>query len=61
MEKLKSGKVQGVQDDIDALFQLPLTEFTAARNALAARVADLADLADLDRRAEVPVPSCPSP
>ena len=26
------------QDDLDGLFQLPLTEFTAARNALAARL-----------------------
>ena len=41
MEKLKSGrsgKVEGVDDDIDALFQLPLTEVTAARNALATRL-----------------------
>ena len=27
-----------IQDDFDGLFQLPLTEFTAARNALAARL-----------------------
>jgi hypothetical protein len=38
---VKSGRSEnahGVQDEIDALFQLPLTEFTAARNALAARL-----------------------
>jgi DNA repair exonuclease SbcCD ATPase subunit len=31
-------KEKGIKDEIDALFQLPLTEFTAARNALAARL-----------------------
>jgi hypothetical protein len=32
------GEERSVEGDIDALFQLPLTEFTAARNALAARL-----------------------
>ena len=36
MEKLKSKK--SALDDVDALFQLPLTEFTAARNSLATRL-----------------------
>ena len=37
----KGGRAEGtdgLQDDIDALFQLPLAEFTAARNALATRL-----------------------
>ena len=29
---------KGLKDEVDALFQLPLPEFTAARNALAARL-----------------------
>jgi hypothetical protein len=39
VEKLKSGKREATSgDDIDTLFQLPLAEFSAARNALAAKL-----------------------
>ena len=41
MEKLKSKK--SVDDDVEGLFRLPLSEFTAARNALAARVKKAGD------------------
>jgi hypothetical protein len=41
VEKLKSKK--SVDDDVEGLFRLPLTEFTAARNALAARVKKAGD------------------
>jgi hypothetical protein len=34
----KKSKQAEEQDEVDALFQLPLTEFTAARNALAGRL-----------------------
>lgn len=37
------GDERRVDDDIDALFQLPLAEFTAARNALAARLKKAGD------------------
>ncbi len=36
---LKGGETKGkLEDDLDALFRLPLAEFTAARNALAGRL-----------------------
>ena len=66
VEKLKSGrsgrsgKVEGVQDDIDALFQLPLTEFTAARNALAARVKKAGDPEAAERVKALAKPSVPA-
>ena len=63
MDKLKSGrggKAQGVQDDIDALFQLPLAEFTAARNALAARLKKAGDSEDAERVKALPKPSVPA-
>ena len=41
MEKLKSKK--STEDSVDALFQLPLTEFTAARNTLASRLKKAGD------------------
>ena len=63
MEKSKSGrsgKTQGVQDDIDALFQLPLTEFTAARNALAVRLKKAGDAEDAAQVKALPKPSVPA-
>ena len=35
--KIGAAKVE-LEDDVDALFRLPLAEFTGARNALAARL-----------------------
>jgi DNA repair exonuclease SbcCD ATPase subunit len=43
MPTKKSRNTSPEHDDIDALFQLPLTEFTAARNALAARLKKAGD------------------
>jgi hypothetical protein len=63
VDKLKSGrsgKVKGVQDDIDALFQLPLTEFTAARNALAARLKKAGDPEAAERVKALAKPSIPA-
>ena len=40
---------QNIQSDIDALFQLPLAEFTPARNALAARLKKSALKKEADR------------
>lgn len=63
MDKLKSGrsgKVNSVQDDIDALFHLPLSEFTAARNALAARLKKAGDAEDAQRVKALPKPSVPA-
>jgi hypothetical protein len=56
----RSGKAQGVPDDIDALFQLPLTEFTAARNALAARLKKAGDSEDAERVKAITKPSIPA-
>jgi hypothetical protein len=63
VDKLKSGrsgKAEGVQDDIDALFQLPLTEFTAARNALAARLKKAGDPEAAERVKALAKPSVPA-
>ncbi len=65
MEKLKSGsgrseKAQGVQNDIDALFQLPLTEFTAARNALSMQLKKAGDAEEAARVKAIPKPSAPA-
>ena len=51
MEKLKGEKRSGknLQDDLDALFALPLTEFTAARNALATRLKKAGETGDAER------------
>jgi hypothetical protein len=35
---MKLVRASNLEDDVDALFRLPLTEFTSARNALAARL-----------------------
>src|ERR1041384_90963 len=37
-EGIEVGKADGLQDEVDALFKLPLAEFTSARNDLAARL-----------------------
>ena len=37
-EGIESGKRMNLEDDVDALFKLPLAEFTGARNELAARL-----------------------
>jgi hypothetical protein len=34
----KRKRADDLQDDVDALFRLPVAEFTSARNALAARL-----------------------
>jgi hypothetical protein len=39
----------GLDDDLDALFKLPLAEFTAARNALAARLKKAGNPAEAER------------
>ncbi len=49
-----------VQDDIDGLFQLPLTEFTAARNALAAKLKKAGHADAADRVKALTKPSAPA-
>jgi len=46
-----------IDAEIDALFQLPLTEFTAARNALAGRLKKAGDAADAERVKSIQKPS----
>ena len=48
---------EGAHDDVDALFRLPLSEFTAARNALAARMKKAGDAEDANRVKALPKPS----
>lgn len=59
MEKLKGEKRSGknVQDDLNALFALPLTEFTAARNALATRLKKAGAAEDAERIKSLAKPS----
>jgi hypothetical protein len=47
-------------DDIDALFQLPLAEFTAARNALAAKLKKAGDAESAERVKTLTKPSAPA-
>src|SRR5687767_10782909 len=56
----KASKERGTEPDLDALFQLPLAEFTAARNALAARLkkAGQGDVAEQIKA--LPKPSVPA-
>ncbi|MGH9347332.1 MAG: hypothetical protein ACRD26_08705 [Vicinamibacterales bacterium] len=49
-------RAAGLDAEIDALFQLPLTEFTAARNALAGRLKKAGRLDDAERVKGVPKP-----
>ena len=51
---------KSAQDDIDALFQLPLTEFTAARNALATRLKKAGDAEEAERVKALTKPSVPA-
>ena len=55
-KKAKGSAENEGANDVDALFQLPLTEFTAARNALAARLkkAGQADQAEEIKRLQKP-------
>jgi DNA repair exonuclease SbcCD ATPase subunit len=55
VEKLKSTKT--APDDVDALFELPLSEFTAARNALAARLKKAGNAAEANRVKSLAKPS----
>src|SRR6185436_7616472 len=65
LEKLKSGRVnveklkskKSIVDDVDALFQLSLSEFTAARNSLATRLKKGGAAADADRIKSLAKPS----
>ena len=45
-----------IDSEIDALFQLPLTEFTAARNALASRLKKAGRVPDVERVKGIPKP-----
>jgi hypothetical protein len=47
-------------DEIDALFKLPLGEFTPARNALAARLKKAGEQAEADAVKALPKPSVPA-
>ena len=58
MEKSKSKKA--AHDDEDALFELPLAEFTAARNALATRLKKAGDAEHANRVKALPKPSIPA-
>jgi hypothetical protein len=58
VEKSKSRK--SAHDDIDALFELPLTEFTAARNALSTRLKKAGDVEEANRVKALPKPSAPA-
>lgn len=56
MAKAKGEAAHG-ERDIDALFHLPLAEFTAARNALAARLKKAGQTEEADRIKTLPKPS----
>ena len=49
-----------MEHEIDALFKLPLAEFTPARNALAARLKKAGEQAQSDAVKELPKPSVPA-
>ena len=53
-------QVASVDDDLDALFQLPLAEFTAARNALTARLKKAGRGDDAEQVKALPKPSVPA-
>ena len=59
---MKSGKAQGSKsaNEVDALFELPLAEFTAARNALATRLKKAGDAAEAERVKSLSKPSVPA-
>jgi hypothetical protein len=53
-------RASSVEDDLDALFQLPLAEFTAARNALAARLKKAGQSSEAEQVKALPKPSLPA-
>jgi hypothetical protein len=59
-ESKNRGASGNVQDDIDALFQAPLAEFTAGRNALAARLKKAGNPDDAERVKALTKPSAPA-
>lgn len=65
MAKVSGGKGKGadstsVEGDVDALFQRPLAEFTAARNALAARLKKAGQADAAEQIKILPKPSVPA-
>src|SRR4051795_11867142 len=48
------------EEQVDALFQLPLAEFTAARNALAGRLRKGSHVAEAERVKALPKPGVPA-
>jgi hypothetical protein len=57
MAKGEGGKGKAIDDEIDALFQLPQSEFTAARNALASRLKKAGRADEADNVKTLPKPS----
>lgn len=57
MPTAKSDSATGIDSEIDALYQLPLAEFTAARNALAARLKKSGRADDAERVKALAKPS----
>ena len=57
MPTAKGESATGIENDIDALYQLPLAEFTAARNALAARLKKGGHAEEAERVKALPKPS----
>ena len=53
-------RASSIEDDLDALFQLPLAEFTAARNALAARLKKAGQTDEAEQLKRLPKPSLPA-
>ena len=57
MAKGEGGKGKAIDDEIDALFQLPQSEFTAARNALASRLKKAGRADEAENVKTLPKPS----
>ncbi len=57
VRKAAEGRGKSPQDDVDALFQLPLGEFTAARNALATRLKKSGQQGEAEAVKALPKPS----
>jgi hypothetical protein len=58
--KAEGGKGEGGKGDVDALFKLPLAEFTAARNALSATLKKSGHQGDAEAVKALPKPSIPA-
>src|SRR5215510_6370797 len=58
--KGEAGAASADEHEIDALFKLPLAEFTAARNALASRMKKAGRAEDADAIKGLPKPSVPA-